>query len=104
MSEYVSLLPLVEVSEKQAVEVTFGGKELIVCRTGDSVHVFDNLCPHQNQPLTRGRVRNGFLFCPFHGMRFRLENGEALGQLCNTPLKKYDARVEDGQVQVSGIV
>ena len=71
-----------------------------ICKTGDAVHVLDNRCPHQAQSLTDARIRNGYIFCPLHGMRFKLETGEAFGQLTRTPLTLHDTRVENGQLQV----
>ena len=70
-----------------------------MCKHGESVHVVHNVCPHQTQPLTDGRVRNGYLFCPVHGMRFKLDTGEAFGQLTRNPLTLFEARVSEGQVQ-----
>jgi 3-phenylpropionate/trans-cinnamate dioxygenase ferredoxin subunit len=76
------------------------GVRLLVCNSGGEVVVVENRCSHQEQPLEGGRVRNGYIFCPIHGMRYKLANGEAVGQLTRVPIKVFETRVVDGDVQV----
>ncbi len=100
MSIFIDLVPVSDIPDNRGVAVQCQGRELLVCKNGEQVHVIDNVCPHQAQPLTEGRVRNGYIFCPLHGMRFKLDTGEAFGQLTKAPLSLHEARVESGQVQV----
>ena len=102
MDECIDLVALDDIPDNCGVAVEHGERRLLVCRSKGKVHVVDNRCPHQGQPLTGGRVRNGFITCPVHGMRFRLEDGEALGQLTRTPLTMHESRVENGRVLVRG--
>jgi 3-phenylpropionate/trans-cinnamate dioxygenase ferredoxin subunit len=46
-------------------------------------------------------VRNGFVSCPLHGVKFDLATGEPHGNLTRIPLKTYVVTDEDGMIVVS---
>ena len=76
------------------------GVSVLVCYTQGVFLAVENRCSHQNRLLADGRIRNGYIFCPLHGMRFRLSTGEAIGQLTDKPINVFETRVVDGIVQV----
>lgn len=47
------------------------GQQLVFWRTPDeSVHAHADRCPHLGAALSRGRISDGKLVCPFHGFEF----------------------------------
>ncbi len=100
MPNYMTIAQVADVPSNGSKLVVVDGRELLVCNSQDEIHVIENRCSHQDQPLDSGRVRNGYIFCPVHGMRFKLANGEAIGQLTRVPLCVFHSRIVDGQVQV----
>lgn len=47
------------------------GEALVAFRDADgAIAVLRDRCPHRGVPLSRGRVRDGALVCPYHGWRF----------------------------------
>ena len=101
MSQFQTLIHESDVPENGSVAVEMEGMALLVCKSAGDLWVVENRCSHQDQPLEGGRIRNGYIFCPVHGMRYKLANGEAVGQLTSAPIKAFDIRVEDGFVQVA---
>ncbi|MCS5585616.1 MAG: Rieske 2Fe-2S domain-containing protein [Pseudomonadales bacterium] len=77
------------------------GESILLCNSGGSHFAIRNQCTHQNSPLAEGRVRNGFISCPLHGVRFDLSTGEPRGTLTRVPVKTYAVRDEDGMIVVS---
>ena len=100
MAEFQTVAHIVDVPTNSSVALELDGVPLLVCNAGDEVVVVENRCSHQDQPLEGGRIRNGYIFCPIHGMRYKLSNGEAVGQLTRVPIKTFETRVVDGEVQV----
>lgn len=77
------------------------GESVLLCNSGGSHFAIRNQCTHQNSPLAEGRVRNGFISCPLHGVRFDLSTGEPRGTLTRVPVKTYAVRDEDGMIVIS---
>ena len=45
-------------------------RPLVVFRAATGPAVMVDRCPHRNQPLSQGRLRDGEIECPYHGWRF----------------------------------
>jgi len=96
-----TLIPAVDISDKQTVPVTLNGKNILICKANGEFYAVDNQCTHQRAELTGGRIRNCYLACPLHGVRFDLRTGQPLGELTRVPLKTYDVSLADnGNVQL----
>ena len=62
-------IKLVEVGEKKVL--TSHQREFLIFRDEpNSVLVWDNICSHQGAQLENGTVCDGFVTCPWHGLRF----------------------------------
>ena len=90
-----TLIPAVDISDKQTVPVTLNGKNILICKANGEFYAVDNQCTHQRAELTGGRIRNCYLACPLHGVRFDLRTGQPLGELTRVPLKTYDVSLAD---------
>jgi 3-phenylpropionate/trans-cinnamate dioxygenase ferredoxin subunit len=83
------------------VPVTLNGKNILICKANGEFYAVDNQCTHQRAELTGGRIRNCYLACPLHGVRFDLRTGQPLGELTRVPLKTYDVSLADnGNLQL----
>ncbi|MBI5537375.1 MAG: Rieske 2Fe-2S domain-containing protein [Deltaproteobacteria bacterium] len=49
------------------------GRELVAWRAAERILVAPNACPHMKAPLSEGRVSDGKLVCPWHGLRLGAE-------------------------------
>ena len=49
------------------------GRPLVVFRSGAQLVAARDVCPHLGAALSGGRVREGRLICPWHGLRFGAE-------------------------------
>ena len=68
--------------------------------TGGRYYALDDSCPHQGASLAGGKVADGKVQCPAHGLRFDL----ASGCLQNVPTVKvttYPIHIEEGRVYLS---
>ena len=96
-----TLIPAVDISDKQTVPVTLNGKNILICKANGEFYAVDNQCTHQRAELTGGRIRNCYLACPLHGVRFDLRTGQPQGELTRVPLKTYDVSLADnGNLQL----
>lgn len=63
--------------EGEATTVSAGGERVAVIRMDGRLYALSNVCPHQNGPLGEGRVRDGYLECPWHGYQFDPRTGQS---------------------------
>ncbi|MFT7220441.1 MAG: 3-phenylpropionate/trans-cinnamate dioxygenase ferredoxin subunit [Candidatus Azotimanducaceae bacterium] len=77
------------------------GESVLLCNSGGTHFAIRNQCTHQSSPLAGGRVRNGFISCPLHGVRFDLITGEPRGSLTRVAVQTYAIREDDGMIIVS---
>ncbi|MDG1311894.1 MAG: Rieske 2Fe-2S domain-containing protein [Porticoccaceae bacterium] len=90
-----TLIPATDITDNQTVPVTLDGKNILICKANGDFYAVDNMCTHQRAELTGGRIRNCYLACPLHGVRFDLRTGKPMGELTRVPLKTYDVSLAD---------
>ncbi|HET8575631.1 MAG TPA: Rieske 2Fe-2S domain-containing protein [Methylomirabilota bacterium] len=74
------LVPLGDFSrlqEGQATTAFAEGERIAIVRFDGALYALSNACPHQNGPLGEGRVRDGYLECPWHGYQFDPRTGQS---------------------------
>ena len=74
-------------------------------RRGERVYALAETCAHLGGPLADGRLEESpqghpVVVCPWHGSRFDMENGEVLDGPSAYYQPCFDARINDGQVEV----
>ena len=71
--------------------VTRLGRELVLWRRADgSVAALPDRCPHRSARLSRGRIRDDQIACPYHGFRF-----DGRGRCVLVPANGADAPIPD---------
>ena len=90
-----TLILATDITNSQTVAVTLDGKNILICNANGDFYAVANLCTHQRAVLTGGRIRNCFLACPLHGVRFDLRTGKPIGELTRVPLKTYAIGLAD---------
>lgn len=83
-----------------SIALEIQGESVLLCNSGGTHYAIENRCTHQNTPLSEGRIRNGFISCPLHGVRFELATGEPRGQLTKIALKTYAVNEQEGIVRI----
>lgn len=76
------------------------GHSILLCRTGGDIVAVSNRCTHLGQPLEKGRIMGGRIYCPHHSACFDLRTGEAVSGPAVTRLPCYAVRVEEGRVWI----
>jgi nitrite reductase/ring-hydroxylating ferredoxin subunit len=64
-----------EVREGAVFAATLDGKPVGLTRVNGAVQAFVNKCPHLGLKLTKGKIADGVITCPFHGSSFDLCTG-----------------------------
>jgi nitrite reductase/ring-hydroxylating ferredoxin subunit len=54
----------------------FDGMKIVVVRTTEAIHAFEDVCPHAFWPLSQGAFHEGKLECPGHAWEFSIHSGK----------------------------
>jgi nitrite reductase/ring-hydroxylating ferredoxin subunit/ectoine hydroxylase-related dioxygenase (phytanoyl-CoA dioxygenase family) len=95
---FVAALNDVPDGGNRAFEV--GGKSILICRARGGIYAVANRCTHADATLEGGVVKGDYLFCPLHGARFDLRNGNAGGSLTKRPIQTYPVTLDGERILV----
>ena len=82
------------------IRVDLEGQAIVVVRDTFGVHALGAVCSHLGGPLDEGELTDGCLVCPWHGSEFDVTTGAVVRGPATVPQPRYEARIEDGRVQV----
>ena len=103
-SEWVDALEADRLEEATPMLAEAGGARVMLYRRGTQIYALSAVCPHAAGPLHEGAVDDELcVTCPWHGSRFRLSDGRAVHGPASAPAAVYQARVENGKVQVRSV-
>ena len=90
------LSDLADLADLTPTKAKAGINDLVLVRTGDTIHAMHAVCAHAGGPLPQGTVKEGCLVCPWHGARYRLTDGHVMGGPSVYDQPTYEIRVADG--------
>lgn len=96
-----SVLDAAELPPGASKAVQIDGHNILVGNSAGEFFAVQNRCTHQDSPLEGGRIRNGLIACPLHGVMFDVRTGCGKGQMGRVPLRTYALRVVEGRIEVS---
>jgi nitrite reductase/ring-hydroxylating ferredoxin subunit len=97
-SDWTPTLPETDLGT-EPVRVVPGGVAVMLLRRGHRIVALPATCPHRGGPLDEGRFDADSVTCPWHGSCFALDGALRRGP-ATAPLRPYEARVNDGVVEV----
>ena len=89
-----------ELAEGEPHRAELDGVPVVVVRNGGELYALAERCSHRGGPLSDGEVADGCITCPWHGSRFRLEDGSVERGPAAYPQPALDVRVSGGMVEV----
>jgi nitrite reductase/ring-hydroxylating ferredoxin subunit/uncharacterized membrane protein len=89
-----------ELPEGKPVLRQAAGTPILLVRTGTRIDALVDRCSHQSGPLHEGEISDGCVTCPWHGSRFRLEDGAVVHGPSTHPQPALAVRVSGDRLQV----
>jgi nitrite reductase/ring-hydroxylating ferredoxin subunit len=97
---FITVGPVDAVQAGQMREFAIGDLDIVVVNWDGAIHAFANRCPHQGGPLSKGRLEDGVMICPWHLWRFDARTGRPHFPEGYTSVARYPVKIEDGQILV----
>ncbi len=89
---------LADLAEDAAFATKLGNRRIALYRLDGRIHALDDVCTHALALLSQGFIENGAVECPLHGARFDIATGRCLSPPATVDLRRYEVRVEDGEI------
>lgn len=89
-----------EVVEGTPHRVEVKGQPIVLVRQDGRVHAMGATCSHWGAPLEEGELVDGCLECPWHGSRFRLEDGSVNRGPATAAQRAYDVQTVGDRLQI----
>lgn len=100
MPEFVTVARTDELLPGQSKLVDLNGVEIALFNIDGAYHAIANDCTHVGGPLCEGELDGCEVTCPWHGARFDVSTGQALGPPAFEPVTSYPVRVSGPEIQI----
>lgn len=76
------------------------GQDVVLANVDGTVYALEDMCSHEEYPLSGGDLEGAEVECMLHGARFDVCSGRATRLPAVRPVKTFDVEVRDGNVYV----
>ena len=97
MAEWTKVAALADCSPGQLKGVMVGMEPVVLVNVDGDVYALEDLCSHQELPISDGELDGSDVVCMYHGARFDACTGRNKGLPAIRPVKSFPVDVrEDG--------
>ncbi|MEM7584418.1 MAG: non-heme iron oxygenase ferredoxin subunit [Acidobacteriota bacterium] len=100
MGEFVRVGKTSEIAEQHAKCYEVRGRSVAVFNLGGEFYAIDDLCTHEEGPLSEGYIENGRVECPWHAAWFDIKTGKALTEPAYEDQPVFNIRVVGDDLEV----
>ena len=100
MGEFVKVAKTSEIDDQCAKCIEVGDHTIALFNIGGEFYAIDDLCPHEDGPLSEGFVEGYEVECPWHAASFNLKTGAHSGPPAESDVKTYPVRVDGDDIEV----
>ncbi|RYD47729.1 MAG: DUF2231 domain-containing protein [Verrucomicrobiaceae bacterium] len=98
--EFTAIFPEGELPENEPHRAEINGVGILLVKQRGRIFAIGERCAHMGGPLAEGKLEDGTIRCPWHGSRFRLEDGKVVEGPSAYSQPCFETRVRDGQIEV----
>jgi 3-phenylpropionate/trans-cinnamate dioxygenase ferredoxin subunit len=73
----------------------------VLIRVGEQVYALEDICSHQDFPLSHGTATSERITCAAHGAEFCLKTGKPLKPPAFAPVRTFAVKIEAGDVWIT---
>jgi 3-phenylpropionate/trans-cinnamate dioxygenase ferredoxin component len=100
MSEYQKVATIDELSPGGRLSLVFDDRSVILFQIGADFYAVEDVCSHDGQPLTDGRLEGTSIECPRHGARFDVRTGRPLCMPAVEPIEVFNVKLDGRDILI----
>lgn len=97
---YIAVANAEDLEPGQFLKVEAGGRAFLIALIGDALYAVEDLCSHEDYPLSYGCLDGERIKCSLHGSRFSLATGEPLDEPADQPIATFAVIIDQGQIWI----
>ena len=97
---FVKACMIEEIYENQAKMIMAEGQSIAIFKYDHKISAVNNICKHQNGPLSEGRIIDGCITCPWHGYQYLPESGSSPPPF-EEKISTYEIRIQGKDIWVN---
>lgn len=98
--DFVAVLSESELPENKLTRVDAAGIPAVLLRQGQTIYAIAATCSHLAGPLDEGTVEDCVVTCPWHGSRFRMDDGSVVKGPAVYAQPSFAVRTRNGQIEL----
>lgn len=100
MPDFVPVAKTTDLADPGRTVVEIDDRVIVLLHVGGEFFALDDVCTHDDGPLSEGTIDDHTIACPRHGAKFDIRDGRALTMPATRPTVAHEVKVEAGQVFV----
>ena len=97
---YKKLAKLNEIKEGLIKVVETKYASIAITKIADKVIAFEDVCTHDGEAISSGKIELGCVICPRHFAKFDLSSGKALCMPATEDLTTFQTRISGEDIEV----
>jgi 3-phenylpropionate/trans-cinnamate dioxygenase ferredoxin component len=97
---YMRLAKIAEVLEGRVLSIETRYVRVGLTRLKGEIIAFEDICSHDGEMISSGRISDGEIICPRHHARFDLKTGAALCMPATLPIATFKVKLSGEDVEV----
>lgn len=98
--DFVPVMRAADLAEQQLKRVEVAGMPVVLWKEHEHIYALAATCSHAGGPLDEGTCEQGTITCPWHGSRFRLDDGGVLNGPAVYAQPTFAVRVRKDQIEL----
>ncbi len=98
--EWVKVADLAECPPGSLLDIEAGGETIVLANLDGDLYALQNRCSHQDLPLSDGELDGDQLECLYHGARFDVCTGKAMGLPAIKPVETFAVELRGQEIFV----
>ena len=100
VTEYIKVADADDLEDPGKTVIDVNDRLLVLVKVNGLFYCIDDVCTHDDGPLSDGTLHGFDLICPRHGARFDVCSGKAKSLPAIRPTVSHEVKVENGAVFV----
>ncbi len=100
MAEFIPVAKVSDIADPGKEMLEVADRIVILIHAAGNFYCLDDVCTHDEGPLSDGQLADATIACPRHGAKFDIQNGRALSLPATAPTVVHETKVDGDQVFV----